>query len=733
MAKLTLNDVTNITGNPLSAATTINNNSAAIETALENTLSRDGTSPNQMLSHLDMNSNRVINLPGPTSELEPLRLKDLTDFNEMGTITVPSLASQAEAEAGVNNANYMSPLRTAQSFSSFMTGRPFNILDFGAVGDGATDNSTAIQDALDEAGDNGGGTVLVPDGIFSFSTSLDIPNGVTLEGTGHVYLSTGGPRLVYTGTSQALRTKAGFADTGRSLSVGVKNLKILCSGAGATAIHVESASHCFLQRLVIRLEGTNQVGIRMLAERAGGTEAGNFYNYLNAIRISGNDEANGHIGIDLTGTVGDGQNNANIFSSINMTELTTGWRVGPSTTNIVYGFSCETMTTGISILANAESNTFDGGHFEDLTTAMSCAASSSDNKANNCSTGGGVTNLSDSGTNNTFEEDQRIFTTNALTHRYRLPSDSEIRNGIGTGGLYLGDGSVSPTTTGSTARRIRREWFVHEDLAVSSADSSVTINLNNGYHKFISLETGTSGTTTISAPTNSNSEGEIITIELINNTAAQRTIAWNAVYVTNSRLPTTLEVSERFTTDFRRRGNNWTKVGTPTVTSATTSATGVVELATAAETTTGTDTARAITPDSLAGSVYGQEVVELLCFDALQTCTTGDSAGALFYRVPAKLNGWNLVSVAAAVNTAGTTNTMDIQLRRVRAATPADMLSTKITIDTTEIDSKDAAVPAVINGTNDDVATGDLIYVDVDAVHTTPATGLIVSLTFQLP
>ena len=41
-----------------------------------------------------------------------------------------------------------------------------NVLDFGAKGDGVTKDTAAIQKALDACGDNGGGTVLVPEGIF---------------------------------------------------------------------------------------------------------------------------------------------------------------------------------------------------------------------------------------------------------------------------------------------------------------------------------------------------------------------------------------------------------------------------------------------------------------------------------------------------------------------------------------------------------------------------------------
>jgi len=67
---------------------------------------------------------------------------------------------------------------------------------------------------------------------------------------------------------------------------------------------------------------------------------------------------------------------------------------------------------------------------------------------------------------------------------------------------------------------------------------------------------------------------------------------------------------------------------------ASDTAAGIVELATAAETTTGTDTGRAVTPDGLAGSIFGTQVVQLLVFDDSQDVATGDGAGDLFFRVP---------------------------------------------------------------------------------------------------
>lgn len=156
---------------------------------------------------------------------------------------------------------------------------------------------------------------------------------------------------------------------------------------------------------------------------------------------------------------------------------------------------------------------------------------------------------------------------------------------------------------------------------------------------------------------------------------------------------------------------------------------GIVELATVAETDTGTDATRAVTPDGLAGSNFGEKVVQIVAFDFTTDTATGD--GAYYFVIPSSLNGMNLVEVAARVITAGTTGTTDIQIANVTDA--QDMLSTKMTIDSGETSTATAATPAVINATYDDVATDDLLRVDVDAVSTTKAKGLIVTLIFRLP
>ena len=119
--------------------------------------------------------------------------------------------------------------------------------------------------------------------------------------------------------------------------------------------------------------------------------------------------------------------------------------------------------------------------------------------------------------------------------------------------------------------------------------------------------------------------------------------------------------------------------------------------------------------------------VELPVVHPLASCAVGD--GQAYVTIPSSIGGMNLVSAHAKVITPGTTSTMLIQVRNVTQA--ADMLSTRMMIDTAEYGSDTGATPAVVDTANDDVAAYDTLAIDIDQVHTTPAKGLFVILTFN--
>lgn len=159
---------------------------------------------------------------------------------------------------------------------------------------------------------------------------------------------------------------------------------------------------------------------------------------------------------------------------------------------------------------------------------------------------------------------------------------------------------------------------------------------------------------------------------------------------------------------------------------------GKVELSTPAETTTGTDATRAVTPDGLAGSDYGKRIVTLVLLDDTTDNAVADGQGGITWTWPIELNGWNLANAHASVEVAGVTGTQNIQIHNVTQA--VDMLTTPITIDSTELTSYTAATPPVIDTGNDNGTTGDKLRIDTNAIHSgTTAKGLQVILTFQLP
>lgn len=77
-----------------------------------------------------------------------------------------------------------------------------------------------------------------------------------------------------------------------------------------------------------------------------------------------------------------------------------------------------------------------------------------------------------------------------------------------------------------------------------------------------------------------------------------------------------------------------------------------------------------------------------------------------------------LTSVGATVDTAGTTGTTQFDIKK----NGSSILSTKITLDSTEKTSRTAATPPVISSTT--FSTGDIYTFNIDTVQTTPALGL---------
>lgn len=216
MAKISLTDLTSFNEN--SALSSINTNNALIEAAIENTLSRDGTSPDQMLSPLDMNSNPIINLPAPSSNNSPVRLQDVisgisTVTAATGTSghTVPFLDGN-NVWSGTNSFS-LSVMRerllTARTYYVRTDGNDSNT---GLVNNAAgafltiTHAVATVQRNLDIAGQNV--TIQVGNGTYAESVDFSTPVvGASCSGQLQIIGDTTTPsNVIVSGTAFGFRT-----------------------------------------------------------------------------------------------------------------------------------------------------------------------------------------------------------------------------------------------------------------------------------------------------------------------------------------------------------------------------------------------------------------------------------------------------------------------------------------------------------------------------------------------
>ncbi len=99
---------------------------------------------------------------------------DNTHFSEYGAASMASLVCQAIKDQHLPMEKYLAPSDFKEKFAfelpkvytPHFKKDTFNILNYGAIPDGLTLNSAAINKAIEEAAKHGGGTVVVPGGSF---------------------------------------------------------------------------------------------------------------------------------------------------------------------------------------------------------------------------------------------------------------------------------------------------------------------------------------------------------------------------------------------------------------------------------------------------------------------------------------------------------------------------------------------------------------------------------------
>ena len=131
--------------------------------------------------------------------------------------------------------------------------------------------------------------------------------------------------------------------------------------------------------------------------------------------------------------------------------------------------------------------------------------------------------------------------------------------------------------------------------------------------------------------------------------------------------------------------------------------------------------------DSALATVDGTKFVNLAPFPSDVEVEIAD--GTVAVTIPVILTGFDLTAVLVSCSTLGVgTGATSVQVRRRRAGANANMLSTMVTLSSAEYYVADG----VIDTDNDDISTGDQIFVDVKGItDTTAPKGLSVVLTFS--
>jgi hypothetical protein len=142
-----------VTGTTISS-TTMNNTLNDIASALTGSLSADGQTP--LSGNLNANSNKIVNLTNPSS------------------------AQDGATKYYVDNATYLQG--ATGSVTRTITNKlqeSVSVKDFGAKGDGTTDDTSAIQNAIN----SGARSIYIPAGRYKVTSSLNLTN-LSVSGVG---------------------------------------------------------------------------------------------------------------------------------------------------------------------------------------------------------------------------------------------------------------------------------------------------------------------------------------------------------------------------------------------------------------------------------------------------------------------------------------------------------------------------------------------------------------------
>lgn len=220
---LTLADLVSQT----TAVQNLNQNFSTIQTAFDNTLSRDGTTPNQMGSAIDMNSNRIINLPAPTTSTDAARWIDVTSSFAATNFILPNPTGNDGKVVTASGGTYV--LTTPASSGFLLTTN--NLSDLNSVT--IARSNLGLTAAAVTAIGTSGATIPLLSGTNTWS-------GLNINSDGGQYTGTAELRLSYVVTTTLSSDSAGFR--GAPVNTQDANYTLVLDDAGRMINHTTGSA-----------------------------------------------------------------------------------------------------------------------------------------------------------------------------------------------------------------------------------------------------------------------------------------------------------------------------------------------------------------------------------------------------------------------------------------------------------------------------------------------------------
>lgn len=272
----------------------LNDNIDQINEAFDNTLSRDGSGPNEMLASLDMNNNRIINLPEPVDPQDPARLQDLVNVSI--DLINPEIIEDAVTAGSIAGA-----LAGAEAAEDKLPKIQYpNILEIDpSANDGSTNATSALTDITY-------GFIVLPAGSYRIGTNvtisrplhfapgatMTIDSGVTVTFSGSGRITSDSRRQIFYGagnveglpavdTTWFVGDKIFDVPNGTMLTEGPISLSVITKAEADTELQKAFNSYranaqVFLHEGGLALAGTNYMSIPKRASIQGNKETSFF-------------------------------------------------------------------------------------------------------------------------------------------------------------------------------------------------------------------------------------------------------------------------------------------------------------------------------------------------------------------------------------------------------------------------------------------------------------------------